>query len=164
MSLSTSEILFWSAAIIFMIFIASEGHSQKTGLDQDNLRLQCRIIPQRKAGKIGDIVLGQIELKNVGEASIEIRWYSDPMQYLNLIVRDPDGKNISVFCYGDQFSPYWPAPQILNLHPRESYSSTVNLLGTVKKKNMVPGSYRIQAIYNYENIKAVSEVVEILLK
>jgi hypothetical protein len=102
-------------------------------------------------------------LRNAGKRTVEIRWYTDPLQYLNLTVTDPHGRNVAAFPYGSQFAPSWPSPRILKLAPGESYSASVNLLGTVREEDLAPGIYHIQARYDYQGSVAVSNAVEVSL-
>src|SRR5690349_17088038 len=48
---------------------------------------------------------GEVELENVSSTPIQIELQMSPLQYLNLIVKDPAGNVISEGHYGDRFSP-----------------------------------------------------------
>ena len=105
--------------------------------------------------------MAQIALKNEGSNRVEIEWYSDPLQYLNITFRRADGSDIPSIPYGLLFAPYAPAPQVLRLLPGEIYQRTVNLLAVVKEGEVSAGRYSLRAIYNYDGITAISDTVEI---
>ena len=125
-------------------------------------KLRCRLLPQRTSVRIGEVLSGELELTNISSVTVEITWYSDPKQYLDITIKNSDGKDISTVRYGTQFSPY-PGPQVLKLEPGKSYSAPVNLLGTADPHSLVPGAYTIQAIYSYDDLEAKSEVLHISL-
>jgi hypothetical protein len=105
---------------------------------------------------------GEVVLENTSPDVMEIEVQMSPLQYLNLVVKDAQGKVVSEGHYGDRFSPL-ESPHVLRLEPGERFIGNVSLLGTVPENKRLPGNYTIQAIYNYRSIRAFSEPFEIRL-
>jgi hypothetical protein len=126
-------------------------------------QLECRLTVERDVLKIGEVLVGRIELKNTSAASVRVEWYSDPKEYLSILVKDEEGRAVPTSPYGAQFSPVSPAPRVLELRAGETYSSTVSPLGTVTKQKLTPGVYKVQALFAYKDLRASSAVVEIRL-
>jgi hypothetical protein len=102
------------------------------------------------------VIAGEFELENVSPAVIEIPVKTSPLQHLNLVVRDARGTVVTEGFYGDLFSPL-AEPYTLRLQPGEKYTGPVSLLGNVPKTKLQPGTYTVQAVYEYNGLKAVSE-------
>ena len=63
---------------------------------------------------------------------------------------------ISAGHYGNLFSP--PAePSTLRLQPGEKFVAPVSFFATVPEDKRLPGSYTVQAVYEYGGTRAVSE-------
>src|SRR5262249_12011238 len=105
---------------------------------------------------------GEFELENVSPDAVEIEVRSSPLQYLNLIVTEAGGAVVSGHWYGDLFSPL-AEPYTLRLGPGESYVGPVSLLGNVPSDKRLPGEYVVQAVYEYEGLRAVSEPMRVEL-
>jgi hypothetical protein len=101
---------------------------------------------------------GEIEIENVSSADVEIEFTSSLLQYLNLIVADANGQDITYFHYGDLFSPL-EAPHRMRLPPGARHVSPVCLLGNVAAERQVPGRYQVQAVFKYKDLIALSEVL-----
>ena len=84
------------------------------------------------------------------------------MQYLNLVVTDVAGHQVSDSFYGDLFSPF-AEPYRLRLQPGEKYTGPVSLLGNVREEKRRPGKYMVQAVYEYNGVKVISEPLDVLL-
>jgi hypothetical protein len=62
---------------------------------------------------------------------------------------------VSAGHYGDAFSPV-DRPYTLRLAPGEKYVAPVSLLANVSEAQRRPGAYRVQAVFEYGTLKAVS--------
>jgi hypothetical protein len=123
--------------------------------------LVCRL--RHKQLRRGDSsTAAEIELENVSPQVIEIETDRHPLQYLNLVVTDERGNVLSEGYYGDTFSPRG-STATLQLAPGAKYQHVVSLLATVPHGKQSPGTYTVQAIYEYNGLGAVSEplVVEL---
>ncbi len=127
----------------------------------DQPRLVCRI-RRRQLRRGSSPTAGEIELQNVSPDVVEIVLHSSPLQYLNLIVTDSTGTVVSDSFYGDLFSPLEEA-YVLRLQPGETLTRPVSLVGNVSKAKQLPGRYTVRAVYEYEDLKAVSESFDVQL-
>jgi hypothetical protein len=126
-------------------------------------RLACRIRPAAGAGARGPLPgVGEVELANLSADVVEIGYQMSPLQYLELVVVGPAGAVVSEGRFGDRFSPM-RGEQVLRLRPGEKFRADVPLLGTVPRAKRSPGVYRVQAVYEYGDMRGVSDAVEITL-
>jgi hypothetical protein len=117
--------------------------------------LVCRL--QRKQLRRGNSpTAGEIELENASPTVLAIETEMHPLQYLNLVVTDASGTVLSEGHYGDIFSPRGRI-ETLRLAPGTKYHHNVSLLGTVPPEKRSPGTYTVQAVYEYQGLRAVSE-------
>jgi hypothetical protein len=114
--------------------------------------------PQRGHSRLA----GEVELENISAELVEIEVDMHPLQYLNLVVTDADGRRVSSGHYGDIFSPLGEA-YTFRLAPGAKYTHTVFLLGTVPEEKRVPGSYKVQAVYQARGLTVVSTLLEVEL-
>jgi hypothetical protein len=98
---------------------------------------------------------GEVEIENVSPDAIEIQVAMHPLQYLDLLIRDAAGAFVPAAPYGHLFSPR-ETPYVLRLAPGEKYTHNVSLLGTVPEAEQLPGTYSVQAVYEYNGMKAIS--------
>src|SRR5437868_5709060 len=119
--------------------------------------LACRLRPrQRSRGP--SAVAGEVELQNTSLNVLEIEVRSSPLQYLDLIVTDAAGAVVSQSHYGDLFSPL-AEPYTLRIQPGDSFTAPVSLLGNVPAARQQPGQYTVQAVFEYNGLRAVSEAL-----
>ena len=118
--------------------------------------LVCRLRKRTTGAAAQSPTAGEIELENVSAAPVEIEGDFCPLQYLDLKITDSAGHLVSSFCYGELFSPVDP-PFHLRLSPGQKYVAPVGLLGNVPQAKQVQGRYRVQAVYEYRNLRTVSE-------
>src|SRR6266508_6134680 len=112
-------------------------------------RLTCRL-RKKTTGRVAQSpAAGEVELENTSGGVVEIESQFSPLQYLNLIVKDSSGRVMSEGYYGDIFSPM-AEPYTWRLQPGEKYTGPVHLLGTVPDAKCVPGTYTVQAVYEYK--------------
>jgi hypothetical protein len=124
-------------------------------------RLACRLRP-RQLRRGPSAIAGEVELENTSSTALEIEVRTSPLQYLNLVVTDAAGNVVSDSFYGDLFSP--PAePYTLRLPPGEKFTAPVSLLGNVPEGKWQPGEYTVQAVFEYNGLRAVSEPLRVQL-
>jgi hypothetical protein len=102
---------------------------------------------------------GEVELENVSLTDVDIEVRTSPLQYLNLVVTDSQGHVVSesnLFCPLDK-------PYVLRLHPEQKYVGPVGLLGNVPEVRQRPGKYLVKAVFEYKDLKAVSEPLAVQL-
>jgi hypothetical protein len=130
-----------------------------------NQSLVCRLRQkQAHGGQLSSSpTAGEVELQNISAALVEIEWQINPLQYLNLLVTDFQGNQVSESHYGDLFSPL-EEPSILRLKSGEKYVANVSLLGNVPEEKQIPGCYVVQAVFDYHNIHVHSEPIQIQIK
>ncbi len=105
----------------------------------------------------------KIAITNESKQVFRVRFDSDPLQYLNLIVRDADHKRVSSGYYGAMFSRFGRERELC-LKPSEHCEFNISLFATVEEKDRKPGNYSIQAVYTYDGIKYRSNTVNVTLK
>jgi hypothetical protein len=103
---------------------------------------------------------GEVELENQSASPLEISYQMTALQYLNLVVTDADGRIVSEGHFGDRFAPTLE-PQVLRLAPGEKFTANIHLLATVRGDAIPPGTYWVQAVYEYNGFRAVSEPVQV---
>src|ERR1017187_893812 len=104
--------------------------------------------------------MAEIELENLSDAPLEIEYRLTALQYLNLLVYDSTETVVSQYHFADRFSPTFE-PNFLRLAPGEKFTANVHLFATAPDSMKVPGTYSVQAIYEYNGFRAVSEPVEV---
>jgi hypothetical protein len=117
----------------------------------------CRLRKKAQGRAAASPLAGEIELENVSGGVLEIEVHTSPLQYLDLLVTSAAGELLSAWRYGECFSPL-ERPYILRLAPGEKHTAPVSLLGNVPPEKRVAGVYLIQAVYEYEGARGVSEV------
>jgi hypothetical protein len=123
--------------------------------------LACRL--RQRVGRRGPSpTTGEVEIENISSDAIEIEVWMHPLQYLNVFVTDAAGDPVPAPPYGHIFSPMG-SPSIFRLAPGEKYIHNVSLMGTVPKEKQLPGTYTVQAVYEYKGLKAVSEQLRVQL-
>jgi hypothetical protein len=105
---------------------------------------------------------GEVEIENVSADAIEIAAPMHPLQYLDLVITDAAGNLVPAEPYGNIFSPR-EIPYLVRLAPGEKYTHVVSLLGTVPEEKLLPGTYTVRAVYEYDGLKAVSEPLQVQL-
>jgi hypothetical protein len=135
--------------------------SMKTAATPSPATLVCRL--RKKLGSSRPIpspTAGEIELENASTVEVPIEFDISFWQYLNLQVTDMHGTVVSAWHYGDCFSPVFPAA-VVRLQPGEKVVHPVALLGNVPQDKQTVGRYTVQAIYQYNMIRAVSNPLEV---
>jgi hypothetical protein len=123
--------------------------------------LACRL-RARQLQRGSSPLAGEVELENTSSAIVDIEVRSSPLQYLNLMVTDSAGKVVSDSFYGDQFSPV-AEPYTLRLRSGEKFTAPVSLLGNACCAQRRPGVYLVQAIFEYNGLRAVSNSLNVEL-
>jgi hypothetical protein len=123
--------------------------------------LACRLRPRHPLRGLSAIA-GEVELENTSSSVLEIEMRTSPLQYLNLVVTDAAGKVVSDSVYGDLFSPL-AEPYTLRLQPGEKFTAPVSLMGNVPEEKQQPGTYTVQAVYEYGGLRTVSEPLRVQL-
>jgi hypothetical protein len=123
--------------------------------------LACRV-RARELLRGASPTAGEVELENMGSETLEIAVQTSPLQFLNLVVTDASGCIVSDSFYGDLFSPV-AEPYTLKIQPGEKFIRPVSLLANVPKEKRQPGEYTVRAIYEYQEKKAISEPLRVVL-
>jgi hypothetical protein len=119
--------------------------------------IACRLRKKTHGRAAASPLAGEVELENVSAEVLEIVVQTSPLQYLDLVVTSAAGESLSAWRYGDCFSPL-ERPYTLRLVPGQKFTAPVSLLGNVPPEKRVPGTYGIQAVFEYQGTKARSEV------
>jgi len=126
-------------------------------------RLACRLLRKVVSGVRGPrCEAGELELENLSQGAVVIRYQMSPLQYLDLRVTGPSGAVVSERHFGDRFSPQ-AEERVLRLEPGEKFRSEVPLLSTVPREKRAPGRYLVKAVYETSDIKAASDPVEVII-
>jgi hypothetical protein len=126
--------------------------------------LACRLRSKEHIGRHGPVPFtAEVELENLSDAPLEIEYRMAVLQYLHLVVRDSQGCVVSEGHFGDRFSPF-EKDQVLRLGPGESYKHNVHFFATVPKAQRTPGTYSVQAVYEYNGFRAESDPVEVTVE
>src|SRR4029077_18173460 len=80
---------------------------------------------------------GEIELENITSEAVEIEADRHPLQYLDMVVTDAEGRVVSDGHYGDIFSPLGRI-YTLRLAPGEKFSGPVSFVGNVPGDKQLP--------------------------
>jgi hypothetical protein len=112
-------------------------------------------------GRRGPVAnLAEFELENCSATPLEILYRMTALQYLNLVVTNAAGCVVSEGHFGDRFAPTLE-PQVLRLEPGEKFTAIVPLLATVRCEAVPSGMYTVQAVYEYQGARAVSDPVHV---
>jgi hypothetical protein len=123
--------------------------------------LACRLRRKEMTGRQGPVAnRGEVELENQSASPLEISYQMTVLQYLNLAVTAADGRVVSEGHFGDRFAPTLE-PQVLRLAPGQKFTANIHLLATVRDDAIPPGTYWVQAVYEYNGFRAVSEPVQV---
>ena len=129
-------------------------------------KLECRLDVDRgqKTAKIGAPVSLHFELKSVSRDKLFFIYNSSFLEHLDLEILDPAGKRISRR-YGGMIPPCTPLPeQVFPFDPGTIVRTGVSVFAACDKKDrQTPGVYKITAIYEYQNERAVSNTIELTL-
>jgi hypothetical protein len=128
---------------------------------QTRAALACRL--RHRPGRRGPSpTAGEVEIENISQEEICIEVTMHPLQYLDLAITDAAGAPLPTRPYGNIFSPR-ETPYLLRLAPGEKYTHNVSLLGNVAAEKQLPGAYTVQAVYEHNGLRAVSEPVSVCL-
>jgi hypothetical protein len=123
--------------------------------------LACRFRPKEYVNRWGPVpYMGEVELENRSTDPLEISYQMTALQYLHIVIWKPSGEVVSEGHFGDRFAPT-SEPAILRLMPGEKFTANVPLLATLPRDKRSPGRYIVQAIYEYDGFRAVSDLVEV---
>ena len=121
--------------------------------------LACRLTRKETTGRAGPLAyMVEVELENRSATRMEIVYRMTALQYLNLVVTTLDGRVVSEGHFGDRFAPTLK-PLVLQLEPSEKFTATVHLFATVRREPIPPGIYIVQAVYEYNGFRAISDPV-----
>ncbi len=124
-------------------------------------RLACRLCRKEVIGRRGPVAnMAEVELENVSGARLEIAYRMTELHHLNLVVRDAEGKVVSQGHFGDRFAPT-REPSLLHLEPGEKFTANVHLFATMPVDPVPPGTYMVEAVYEYNDLRAVSDPVQV---
>ena len=125
------------------------------------LPLVCHLMRKEVVRQRGPVpFMAEIELENVSDSSLEIEYFMTALQHLNLIVADARGTIVSEGHYGDRFAPS-DQPGFLRLASGQKFAAEVHLFATMPRGPIAPGTYSVQAVYEYNGFRAESEPVEV---
>ncbi len=128
-----------------------------------NQPLVCRL-RKKMHGRAAPLpTAGEVELENISGETLEIEVQTSPLQYLNLVVTNGEGKVVSEWHYGHGFSPL-AEPFVFRLQSGEKHSFPVSLLGNVPPQKQQAGQYLVQAVFETKGFKAESEPLPIHLR
>ena len=119
-------------------------------------KLVCRLRKKTTGRAAASPAAGEVELENTSCGVVEIVSHMSPFQYLDMVFRDASGRVLSDGHYGDIFSPM-EKPHTWRLQPGDKLVHPVSLTGIVPRERIVPGEYTVQAVYEYNDLRAVSE-------
>jgi hypothetical protein len=126
--------------------------------------LVCRLSHKKLTGRRASVQnMGEFELENVSSSPLEISYWMTWLQYLNLVVKDAAGQVLSDGHFGDRFAPTLE-PMVLRLEPGEKLAANVHLFATVRGDPMPQGTYFVQAEYEYDGWRCVSEPVSAVIE
>ncbi|MGL6076371.1 MAG: hypothetical protein ACRC8S_19635 [Fimbriiglobus sp.] len=123
--------------------------------------MTCQIQVEAKEGATPREIHSDIILTNNTSKAIEIPWTLHPLQYLDLKITGPDGKQLVTDPFFWRFSPFTDKPIILTIKPGESYQHGVGLFGGIKEADRKSGVYKFRAIYRYQGQKFESAEVKV---
>jgi hypothetical protein len=106
--------------------------------------------------------LGEVELENCSDVSLEIEYTMTPLQFLDLEITGPDGTIVSEGHFSDRLSPM-REPATLRLPLGEKFTAQVGLLATVPREKRAPGTYTVQAWYRFQGRQVMAEPITVEL-
>jgi hypothetical protein len=119
--------------------------------------LACRLRRTPVSGRRGLVAdMGEVELQNLSARAVDIPYWMTALQYLHLVVTRSDGAVLSEGHFGDRFAPTLE-PLVLHLEPGDKFTAIVPLFATVAHPPLPPGTYLVQAVYEYNGFRAVSD-------
>ncbi len=125
--------------------------------------LACRLRRKQLTGRGAGIAnMGEVEIENVSSLPLEIGYQMTLLQYLNIIVTDANEKVVSEGHFGDRFAPT-AEPMLFRLEPGEKITANVHLFSTVPIRPIPSGSYFVQAVYEYDGLRCVSEPLTVVV-
>jgi hypothetical protein len=125
--------------------------------------LACHLRSKAVTGRHGPVAnMGEVELENLGSTPLEIAYRMTVLQYLHLVVTDAGGKVVSEGHFGDRFAPT-AEPQVLRLEPGAKFTAKVHLLATMPSSVVAAGKYLVQAVYEYDGFRAISDPVQVII-
>ncbi len=134
---------------------------------QQNPMLECRILRDRSA-EASDLPLYEIEIKNVSDRKIEIAGSSDPLLDLLVIEATTSSGTVEKIKPADVLSTLLsPSAKTQVLEPGLAWTRSLTLLAGssfVSGQPMQPGTYQMQAVFEYAGVRTVSDKVAIELK
>ena len=129
--------------------------------------LECRILRDRSA-EASDLPLYEIEIKNVSDRKIEIAGSSDPLLDLLVIEATTSSGTVEKIKPADVLSTLLsPSAKTQVLEPGLAWTRSLTLLAGssfVSGQPMQPGTYQMQAVFEYAGVRTVSDKVAIELK
>ena len=123
--------------------------------------LSCELKVDAKDGAAPAEVKAEVTITNTTAAAIDIPWTANPLQYLDLKVTGPGGAELKTAAYASRFSPFSPLPQHLTIKPGESYRAAVGALTTVAPADLRSGTYKVRAVYTFQDRKYESKEVSV---
>lgn len=153
--------------ILCLIACYSSGYlGDVTGQSSKERKMECNLLLLTKAVAPNEMARAEVELKNVSQHDIILKYSTHIFEFLDLEVLDPTGKKISKVPYGGLFSPSAPGSEsTLTLRPGASYRETVLVFATCDDNDhQAAGVYKVKATYQHDNQKAISKQVELTVK
>ncbi len=130
---------------------------------QSQFPLSCKLRSKEVIGRRGPIpYMGEVELDNLSDATLDIEYTMTPLQFLELEVIGPGGELVSEGHFSDRFSPRLE-PAVLRLLPGEKFTSNISLLATLPREKRLVGRYKIQASYRFQSRRVLAEPLTIEL-
>jgi len=121
--------------------------------------LRCVIVVETNSIHMG-IPDAEVQLTNVTNGALEIKYPIHPFRNLNFEVRDENNILISDEYYGLIYVSGFEL-QVLVLEPGETYKYPVVLFDNVSTKPIKPGLYKIQAVYALNERQIKSQEVQV---
>jgi hypothetical protein len=133
---------------------------------KDEGALRCGLIlpPKQSVRGSFNAVKAIVEIKNISDKDVEIKWREHPLQALNFIIRDEKGAVVSKHAFSDSYSPRYAEDQTLVIKAGQSYQCKVSPWITIDESDHRAGSYSVTAVYKYEGRSYVSPASAIRLR
>jgi intracellular proteinase inhibitor BsuPI len=122
--------------------------------------LDCSINALQDLMHSGDTLGGTIALTNTSDRDAVMIYRCHPLQYVDVVISNPESKLISKYCYGHLFSPS-DREHSLIIHPGETVSFPVSLFAGIDKKDRLPGQYFVKAIVTYNGVATESNTIKV---
>jgi hypothetical protein len=149
-----TEIALWAIGLLLtapMALLAVDQHPRTPEV----LRMACRLEVVKKTGPDPKEFVGVLVLTNTSTEPLEIKYQTNPLEYLDLDVKDEKGLTLpkSIASYGFIYSPISSEKMwfTLTVSPGETYRAEVVLFAQVdeKKHPVTPGKYTVEAVYKW---------------